>query len=181
MTAVLEGEALREVDDARLRRPVRGVVGRAGHAAHRPDVHDRAAAALVEHDLDDLARHEEHVAEVHADDEVPLLVGPLVRRLPRRERVLTTDDRDEDVDAAELLDGRPHDARHLGGFADVGGDGDGSRARGRELARDPFGALGLQVDDRDAGTRRAECQRHRPADAAPAADDECGLAGQESG
>ena len=57
-------------------------------------------------------------------------------------------------------------APHLIRVTDVRGEGDGRGARGAQLVRDGFGAVGLEVDERDVrpcGTKR---QRDGPPDAA---------------
>ena len=74
---VLVGERAREVDDAALRRAVRGAVRLAHEARVRRDVDDRAAA--VEEVRDRGLAHEERAGEVHADDLLPLLERRLRR------------------------------------------------------------------------------------------------------
>ena len=74
-----------------------------------------------------------------------------------------------------------HDPGDLLGLADVGAEGDGPRAAAASSAATPSARSASRSTTATRGARRAQGERHRPPDAAPAADDQRGLAGQESG
>ena len=130
---VLVGEDLREVDDARLRRAVRGAVGLRLDAGVRRDVDDRTAT--VEQVRNRGLTHEERAREVDGEDALPVLERHFVRvREPTDARAV-----DGQLHAAQVrrraVDRRTR--RHRIGH--VGGVGLGRttlfRDRGRRLLR----------------------------------------------
>ena len=86
---------------------------------------------------------------------------------------------DEDIDTAELLDGRIRHRLHRYGVGDVADMDQRLAAGGLDLARDGvrLGAVAARVDH-DRGAALRQRQRDRAADIAPGAGDDGDLAGE---
>src|SRR5262249_52395687 len=85
---------------------------------------------------------------------------------------------DEDVDAPELRARPVHHVAQVARRGDVGGDGDGPAAHGRDLLGGALGPGGIQLGDGDVGTQAGELEGGGAADAAAPAGDDGGLSCQ---
>jgi len=127
---------------------------------------------LLQEDAEHRADRPRHVAEVDLVDGIPVLVGHLVQLDRGDERDLPADDRDQDIESAQLL----HRAGDHG--LDVGRRTDIAGHRVRRAAPLPHGLGGLlgpaRVEVRDHHRRPfvAAGLGHRPADSAAATDDQ---------
>src|SRR5919201_330151 len=167
----LEGERLRERDDATLRRAVGDALDAAKHPIDGGHV-DHAAAVVQERErgLGD----ERDALEIRVDHGVPpglVESGEVGRDV--RPRVV-----DEDVDAFPL----PLDARETiadrGAVADLEPEGQGSPPFRGDVARDGCAVIGVPRCDSDVGAGVGEGERDGAADAPGASGDQRTLAVQ---
>ena len=145
----LDGERLRQPDQARLRGRVVGLARVAGQPDHGRDVDD-AAPALARHGAHQRARAPEAAGQVRLDHALPVLVAPCAWRGPSAvmPRVI-----DQDVDA--LADSRGHRV-HRFLVADVEGQRFGAAAVGADLVHQLRELLGLASAGDDPGPARRE-------------------------
>jgi hypothetical protein len=104
---------------------------------------------------------------MYVEDGVPLLVGHLLNhRIPGVPGIV-----DDDVQAAEGVDGGPHEALAEIGVGDAADAGDGPAARRLDGGDGVLGGLGVEIVDDDARTLGGEFERDLAADAATRAGD----------
>jgi len=147
VTGHLEGDFLRQGDDAGLRGRVAGMGCRDVDRRHRRDVHDGAPPAL-HHAGEDTAQEEVGAPKVHADLSVEVLISALQVRL---------DDCDpgvvhEQADRAEVRFGRLDDPFDVIGGADVGGDCQNLRSRGCQFLDRRLQSGLVEIDQCDGRT-----------------------------
>ena len=168
--AELLGEHAGDGIDRALGAGVDRAVRRRHAADDGADVDDAGAFAEV---LDRGLRGEQEAEDVDVEHLVEVFFGD---GLDGRELV-DAGVVDEDVEAAEVLDGGVDDALGLGGLGDVAADGDGLAAGGGDGGDDGVGAglAGGVVDD-DGGAFGGERFGDGGADALGCAGDDCDFA-----
>jgi hypothetical protein len=169
---VVRGQHLGELDE----RALAGAVGRAagrGDAAELRGDENHAAATTRDHGRDGRLRHEEGAGQVDPDDAVP-------RGLIELEHggcaVVVGGTIEQDVDAAESLDGCRHRGPAAGAFRDVEMHRHGPAAALLDVGGRRLGAGGLDVGAGDARAGGGERKRGGTADPVGGADDDRALA-----
>ena len=153
----------------------RGLGGRIGDGARtalpargRADVDDLAAAALRDHLLRDVLRHQELALERDRHHPVPVLLGAFEDGLVVGDRDVV----DQDVDAAEAADHRLDHRGDVGALRHVGHVKLGVAARGLDRVDGALAARPVEVDDRDLGALGGEQLGDLLADIAAGAGDD---------
>ena len=143
---------------------------------HRGTADDRGTGRHVRHRR---LGQVEHRRDVGGEGVLPLLVGNLLQRLAGH---LVGGVVDQDVDLAERLERGGDDLAAVRGVRDIAVDQHGLAAG---LLHQRGGVLGVvvlvEVGDQHVGALAGVGDRHRPSDAAVAAGDHRGLAGQLAG
>ena len=166
---LLPGDA-GESAHAELGGAVGTIVGARMPAGERRHVEDVAAPALA-HVAEHRLSAQEHRLEVDRDVEVPQFLGDLRYGGGAGDPGVV----DQDVDRAEAVDGLRHHRLHRRLVGDVGGDGQRLVAERPDLPGHRLYLGRGPRRQRDVGSLARQCERGRPADAAPGPGNDGGL------
>ncbi len=159
--AELDGERLRQAEDAALRGHVGGELGDRLDVDDRGDVDDPPAASLRDHLASGGPTAVVVAVQVGGEQAVPVLVGHLEERLHHQARRAVH----PDVDPAPRLDRTPRELVDVGGIPGVALEDDRVAPLLADRGRRSFSLGGrAPVVERDVRPRARECDCRRLAD-----------------